>query len=84
MERAYENEHLSMVFAILYEQTYFASRNRQWYSKNPYIFAWDVAHDYLTRIIADGDAQQFGVGIAPTVSRGSERSVFGKKNTTSR
>mmetsp|Transcript_26366 Transcript_26366/g.63257 ORF Transcript_26366/g.63257 Transcript_26366/m.63257 type:complete len:269 (+) Transcript_26366:2993-3799(+) len=68
------------VFAILYEQTYFASREKmQRFNEKPYVFAWEVGHDYLTRIIADGDAvKNGGIGIAPTVARGNDRLLFGR------
>ena len=81
IEQNHCNDDLASVFAILYEQTYFASRDRLYFdsSKQPYMFAWSVGHDYLTRIIADGDAQSHGLGIAPTVMRGHERSVFFQK-----
>eukprot|EP00804_Cyclotella_cryptica_P011893 CCRYP_004391-RA/>CCRYP_004391-RA protein AED:0.01 eAED:0.01 QI:2070/1/1/1/1/1/5/1265/829 len=63
------------VFAILYEQTYMLSREKmQRYNKKPYVFAWGVCHDILTRIIADGDAG----GVAVTVVRGNDRRIFGK------
>mmetsp|Transcript_30851 Transcript_30851/g.65187 ORF Transcript_30851/g.65187 Transcript_30851/m.65187 type:complete len:939 (+) Transcript_30851:3010-5826(+) len=80
IEEIYEIDELSKVFAILYEQTYFKSRERmsRW-NKKPYIFAWGVAQDHLTRIIADGDAKKCGVGIAPTIARGDEHIIFGKK-----
>lgn len=68
------------VFAVLYEQTYFASREKmQRFNGKPYVFAWEVGHDYLTRIIADGDAaKNGGIGIAPTVARGNDRLLFGR------
>jgi len=80
IEEKYRDDDLLVVFAVLYEVTYFKSRERSYWdpSKPPYVFAWGVGHDYLTRIIADGDAQSRGIGIAPTVSRGRERSVFGR------
>lgn len=79
IENRYDEDDLSLVFAVLYEQTYFKSRDRmlRW-NKPPYIFAWKVGHDYITRIIADGDAKKQGGGIAPTMVRGSERIIFGK------
>lgn len=62
------------VFAILHEQTYIESRVRvQCYSGKPYIYAWGVCHDYLTRIIADGAAD----GVAVTVARGNNRTIIG-------
>lgn len=80
IEESYQIDDLPKIFAILYEQTYFKSRERmcRW-NKKPYIFAWGVAHDHLTRIIADGDAKKCGVGIAPTIARGDEQIIFGKK-----
>ena len=79
IENSYDDE-LSLVFAILYKQTYFESRDHmfRWDGK-PYVFAWEVGHDYLTRIIADGEAKKNGVGIAPTVARGNDRLIFGKR-----
>eukprot|EP00581_Thalassiosira_minuscula_P004070 CAMPEP_0183738876 /NCGR_PEP_ID=MMETSP0737-20130205/55664_1 /TAXON_ID=385413 /ORGANISM="Thalassiosira miniscula, Strain CCMP1093" /LENGTH=1209 /DNA_ID=CAMNT_0025973521 /DNA_START=281 /DNA_END=3910 /DNA_ORIENTATION=+ len=80
IESSYEEDHLPLVFAILYEQTYFKSRDQMFiWNKKPYVFAWEVGHDYLTRIIADGEAKKNGMGIAPTVARGNERLIFGKK-----
>ena len=84
IENNYEEEELPEVFAILYEQTYIKSRYRvtstRYPGKKPYTFAWEVAHDHLTRIIADGEAKKNGgIGIAPTVSRGNARLIFGKR-----
>jgi hypothetical protein len=80
IEEKYQDADLIDVFSILYEQTYFESREkvqRFWDEKRePSPFAWGVAHDYLTRIIADGNAGP--VGIAPTVSRGHEQRNFGR------
>ena len=80
IENTYEDDDLPKVFAILYEQTYFQSKDRMFLSNGkPYVFAWKVGHDYLTRIIADGDAKKYGTGIAPTVARGNDRMIFGKR-----
>ena len=80
IENEYDEDDLPKVFAILYYETYIESRDRicRW-GKEPYVFAWKVGHDYLTRIIADGEAKRNGVGIAPTVARGSAQLIFGKK-----
>ena len=67
---------LSDVFAILYAVTYFESREKvQRFKKEPYVFAWEVAHDHLTRIFADGNKTR---GFAPTVARGYELRTFGR------
>ena len=64
------------VFAILYAVTYFESRERvQRFKREPYVFAWEVSHDYLTRIFGDGNS--FG-GIALTVARGHDSRIFGR------
>ena len=56
--------------------TYIESREKvQRFKEDPYIFAWEVAHDYLTRIFADGNTSG---GIAPTIARGYERRTFGR------
>jgi hypothetical protein len=77
--RTYKNDEaidLCDVFAILYEVTYIRSIDRmQRFNAKPYIFAWEVAHDYLTRIIADGESYE---GCAPTVARGKDRVIFGR------
>ena len=79
IERTYDEDDLPKVFAILYEQTYFESRERmgRW-NRPPYAFAWEIGFDFLTRIIADGKAKRKGSGIAATVARGKERSSFGR------
>ena len=69
-----------IAFAILYEQTYFQSRERMLrYNREPYVFAWTLGLDHLSRIIADGKAESEGYGLAPTIERGKERVIFGKK-----
>lgn len=79
IEKRYSEDDLPLVFAILYEQTYFKSRERMArFHKGPYVFAWEVAHDHLTRIVADGKSKEQGGGIAHTVARGNERISFGK------
>ena len=80
IENKYDEDDLPTVFAILYYKTYIESRERicRW-GREPYVFAWKVGHDYLTRIIADGEAKKNGMGIAPTVARGNARLIFGKK-----
>ena len=80
IESSYDSHDLPMVFAILYEQTYFLSRERmsRW-RKGPYVFAWKIGQDYLTRLIADGEARKNGHGIAPTIARGKYQLIFGKK-----
>jgi len=80
IENTYEDEDIPNVLAILYEQTYFQSRDRMYrWNEKPYVFAWEVAHDHLTRIIADGEAKKNGIGIALTVARGNDRMIFGKR-----
>lgn len=80
IEDSYDHDDHVKVFAILYEQTYFKSRDRMSrFNGEPYVFAWSVGHDWLTRIIADGKARALGLGIAPTVVRGSEEMIFGRK-----
>ena len=49
------------------------------WNETSYVFAWDVGHDYLTRIIADGEAKKNGMGIAPTVARENGNLIFGKR-----
>jgi len=80
IENTYEDDDIPKAFAILYEQTYFQSRDRmrRW-NKKPYVFAWEVGHDHLTRIIADGEAKRNCIGVAPTIARGNERLIFGKR-----
>ena len=69
-----------IAFAILYEQTYFQSRERMLrYNREPYVFAWTLGLDHLSRIIADGKAESEGYGLAPTIERGREQVIFGKK-----
>mmetsp|Transcript_33474 Transcript_33474/g.73440 ORF Transcript_33474/g.73440 Transcript_33474/m.73440 type:complete len:409 (+) Transcript_33474:1-1227(+) len=80
IEALYDVEDRPNAFAILYEQTYFRSINRMLrYNREPYVYAWAVGHDHLTRIIADGEAEIGGGGLAPTVVRGREQLIFGKK-----
>lgn len=72
---------LKEVMAILYEQTYIHQRKRMMRPKmsghkkkeGPYVFAWEVGHDYLCRIIADGQSPG-GMGV--TVARGNDRMIF--------
>ena len=49
------------------------------YNREPYVFAWGVGLDHLSRIIADGDTETVGHGLAPTVARSREKALFGKK-----
>mmetsp|Transcript_6883 Transcript_6883/g.12459 ORF Transcript_6883/g.12459 Transcript_6883/m.12459 type:complete len:240 (+) Transcript_6883:783-1502(+) len=80
IENTYEDGDIPKVLAILYEQTYFQSRDRMYrWNEKPYVFAWEVGHDHLTRIIADGEAKKNGIGIALTVARGNDRMIFGKR-----
>lgn len=80
IEKGYDEDDLPRVFSILYEQAYFKSRSRMFdYGKGPYIFPWEVAHDHLSRIIADGDwKKRGGIGYARTSARGNERKLFGR------
>lgn len=80
IEDMYDEDDRPKVFAILYEQTYFKSMDRIYRWKGePYVFAWTIGHDHLTRIIADGEATSRGLGLAVTVARGSDQLLFGKK-----
>ena len=79
IEAQYDEDDLPKVFAILYEQTYLESRFRQ--KDEPYVFAWSVGHDYLTRIIADGEARKGGMGLAPTIARGNESVIRREEGT---
>ena len=80
IDSKYDKNERPMAFAILYEQTYFQSRERMLrYNSVPYIFAWALGLDHLSRIIADGEAEIEGYGLAPTVARGREQVIFGKK-----
>ena len=68
---------LKEVIAILYEQTYIHQRERMMRrdekKEGPYVFAWEVGHDHLCRIIADGQSPG-GMGV--TVARGNDRMIF--------
>ena len=80
IDSKYDKYERPLAFAILYEQTYLQSRERmRRYNKEPYVFAWEVGLDQISRIIADGDAETAGHGLAPTVARSREKALFGKK-----
>ena len=80
IDSKYDKYERPVAFAILYEQTYLQSRERMFrYNREPYVFAWAVGLDHLSRIIADGDAETVGHGLAPTVARSREKAIFGKK-----
>lgn len=80
IDSKYDKYERPVAFAILYEQTYLESRERMLrYNSEPYFFAWAVGLDHLSRIIADGDAETVGHGLAPTVARSREQAIFGKK-----
>ena len=79
IDSKYDKYERPVAFAILYEQTYLQSRERMRYNREPYVFAWAVGLDHLARIIADGDAETVGHGLAPTVARSREKAIFGKQ-----
>lgn len=68
--------------AVLYEQTRILSNKDSTYNKTEkgYQFAWSVAHDYLTRIIGDGDQRVRGLsGVSATVNRENEGVIYKRK-----
>jgi hypothetical protein len=77
--KKYEDEDsisLIDVMAILYEETFYRSLEKMVRFKGtPYVFAWEVGQDRLTRIIGDGNSEE---GCALTVVRGKDCTFFGK------
>jgi len=70
--------------AVLYEQTRICAVEKSaWKSDiKAYRFPFQIAQDYLTRMVGDGQQKELGLhGVSATVTRGNEFALCGRKKS---